>query len=135
MKAVAAFTLLAAAATASANVIPVHSENAPPYPLTTIATINPTAYPTAPTPTTYPVPEGTGIASYPPGVGTGGTGTGTGSWPNPTNGTYVPTGTPTQPTNGQTPPPGTTEIPISGASRNGAGLLALAGAAAAYVLS
>lgn len=134
MKTAAVFTLLAAAATASANVIPAHSENAPPYPypLTTIATINPTgAYPTAPTPPTYPAPEGTGIASYPPGIGVGGTGTGTGSWPQPTtNGTYVPTGTPTQPTG-----PPTTEIPISGASRNGAGLLALVGAAAAYVLS
>ena len=129
MKAAAIFTFLAAAATASANVIPPHSGNAPPYPITTVTAINPgTAYPTAPTPTAYTGLQGTGVA-YPPPVGTGGTGgTGTGSWPaNPTNGTYNP------PTSSENPP-ATTEIPISGASRGGIGLLALAGVAAAYVL-
>ena len=127
MKTAAVFTLLAAAATTSANVIPSYSGTAPPYPVTTIATINPgVAYPTGSTPTTSPGPVGTGVVAYPP-VGTGGTGTG--SYPaNPTNGTY------NQPSSTQGVPP-TTEIPISGASRGGVGMLALAGAAAAYVLS
>lgn len=117
MKVAAAFALLAAA---SANVIPQPSGTAPLYPLTAVTTIG--------------APSGTGYYySIPTSYPTNG-GTGTGSFPAPTNGTTVP-----QPTGGATPPPppspSTTAPPISGASRNGVGFLALAGVAAAYIMS
>lgn len=126
MKVAAALTLLAAAS-ASANVIP--SGTAPLYPMSAVTTTGGpgTQYFYSSIPTSYPTNGGTG------------TGTGTGVFPPaPTNGTYNPTGTVPRPTGGATPPPPpsqTTAPPISGASRNGVGLLALAGAAAAYIMS
>ncbi|KAK7757237.1 hypothetical protein SLS62_000786 [Diatrype stigma] len=128
MKVAAAFTLLAAASV-SANVIP--SGTAPLYPMGAVTSSGGpgTGYFYSSIPTPYPTNGGAGT----------GTGTGTGAFPPaPTNGTYSPTGTAPRPTGGATPPPPpsqTTAPPISGASRNGVGFLALAGAAAAYVLS
>ncbi len=120
MKGIAAFTLLAAA---SANVIPQSSVTTTLYPLTTIATIGSGTGFFYGTSSTAAIPT-----SYPTNVGTGS--------PSPTNGTYNPTGTVPQPSGGYSAPPSpTTSIPISGASANSIGLLALAGAAAAYIVA